>query len=180
MAEANAEMSPVLLTFATARRSSNCDLSDTLRRSDGNRVVADVPLVVPWALAIADAHNRYRIGDRRNRRAASNRELTNTLHRSNRDRGARRPEPWHGVDVNHAVVVDDCRGRRRRNRDLTNTLAAAIATANAGSGALAKALAVTLMLEPELCTKALAVRWSQSRADQYPEPRQSPPQPVRP
>ena len=54
LAEANAEMSPVLLTFATARRSSSSDLPNTLRRCNRNRSWSPAtPPVVPWALAVA-------------------------------------------------------------------------------------------------------------------------------
>ena len=79
--------------------------------------------------------NRSAIGDRRNSRAASNRKLTHTLRRSNRNRGAKGLGRGIGVDVNRAVVVDRRSGNATSNRNLTNTLARGNRNRQAGGGA---------------------------------------------
>ena len=53
LAEANAEMSPVLLTFATAGVPAAAICPTPCAAATATALVAGVPLVVPWALAVA-------------------------------------------------------------------------------------------------------------------------------
>ena len=74
MAEANASMSPVLLTFATARVPAAAICPTPCAAAMATALVAGVPLVVPWALADSRTHQSIPalVTESRGRSAASN------------------------------------------------------------------------------------------------------------